>query len=69
MGSDNVSRLAGPSCVNRGYFYSMSHYQIWTLRYGLTHDLKLRACIVNFRTQESDVDFLVDEVMRLGAAP
>ncbi len=28
----------------------------------------LRACIVNFRTQKSDVDFLADEVMRLGTA-
>jgi glutamate/tyrosine decarboxylase-like PLP-dependent enzyme len=27
----------------------------------------LRACIVSFRTQQSDVDFLVDEVLRVGA--
>ena len=27
----------------------------------------LRACIVNFRTQPADIDFLVDEVLRLGA--
>jgi glutamate/tyrosine decarboxylase-like PLP-dependent enzyme len=26
----------------------------------------LRACIVSFRTQVSDVDFLVDEVLRVG---
>ena len=26
----------------------------------------LRACIVSFRTQQSDVDFLVDEVLRVG---
>jgi glutamate/tyrosine decarboxylase-like PLP-dependent enzyme len=28
----------------------------------------LRACIVNFRTEQSDVDFLIHEVMRLGTA-
>ena len=28
----------------------------------------LRACIVNFRTEQSDVDFLVHEIMRLGTA-
>ncbi len=27
----------------------------------------LRTCIVNFRTQQSDVDFLLDEVLRVGA--
>ena len=26
----------------------------------------LRVCIVNFRTQQQDVDFLVDEVLRVG---
>ncbi len=26
----------------------------------------LRACIVNFRTWKEDVDFLVDEVLRVG---
>jgi glutamate/tyrosine decarboxylase-like PLP-dependent enzyme len=27
----------------------------------------LRACIVNFRTTRADVDFLIDEVLRIGA--
>jgi len=27
----------------------------------------LRVCIVNFRTRRSDIDFLVDEILRLGA--
>ncbi len=28
----------------------------------------LRACIVNFRTRRSDIDVLLDEVLRIGAA-
>ena len=28
----------------------------------------LRVCIVNFRTDATDIDFLVDEVLRLGSA-
>ena len=27
----------------------------------------LRACIVNFRTRPADIDFLVDEVLRVGS--
>ncbi len=26
----------------------------------------LRVCIINFRTQREDIDFLVDEVLRIG---
>ena len=58
-GVNQANRTILETLVREGHFY-MSPTEL-DGRYAL------RVCIVNFRTEPADIDFLVDEVLRLGS--